>query len=135
MDDYDIFDTIRIEASNAIGLNQDKINELKHKLGELETENKRLKTIVKQTYEPTPNGSKASSKPAEGIRLATRQQIMDAVRELDGENTNFTIAQLVETSKLAESTVARSVKVLRDEGMVRMVGKEGMAPVYRWVGG
>jgi DNA-binding IclR family transcriptional regulator len=60
---------------------------------------------------------------------------MDAVRELDGENTNFTIAQLVETSKLAESTVARSVKVLRDEGMVRMVGKEGMAPVYRWVGG
>jgi hypothetical protein len=112
---------------------------MQYRVNELRAEQRRLRAVIKATHKPEDSPTNSKPKRNAGIRLATRQIVMDAVRELRDEHGNhdFTMVTLKEqiwkSSKLAESSINRAVAVLREEGFVRKIGKEGQAPLYRWV--
>lgn len=139
-EDYNVFTSIRMEAETAIGDIDMQINAIEAEFKQLRAEQKRLRAVIKATQEPTDNGSKPKTTKRSGIRLETRRIVMGAIRGLKDEHGNhdFTMNQLIEEVhkhyKLADSSINRAVVVMRDEGFIRMVGKEGQAPIYRWVG-
>lgn len=133
--DMTVFDSIKIQAEDAMVELDMQIGNLQKDINVLRSEKRRLMSVIKAATDAPSNGRRATTKP-EGIRLATRQKIMDAVRQINANTDgSFTVEDIRLESNLAESTVARAITVLREEGMVRQTGVVGRAPVYKWVGG
>jgi DNA-binding transcriptional ArsR family regulator len=133
-DPHDFFDRITMEAKNELSLIGDRMNEVEHEMNGLRAEQKRLKGVIRAASgEVAANNIKPSK--AVGIRLSTRQTIMDAVRKINGDSQEFTASDLSEAAEIPHSSTLRAISVLREEGMIRKVGMQGMAPMYKWVGG
>lgn len=133
-DEYTVFDNIRIIAQNELSLIQDEINILQIKMNEYRGEQKRLKAVIKATHENTNENPKPRKTAPAGIRDETRKKIVNAVsirRNLGHDE--FTVEDIKLESNMAESTVARGISVLREEGIIRQVGVQGRAPLYKWV--
>lgn len=134
-DEYTVFESIKIQAEDALVELDVQISNLQKDIDVLIAEKRRLLRVIKATIDAPSNGTRAVTKPA-GIRLATRQKIMDAVKQRNNFGKDeFTVEDITLESNLAESTVARAMNVLREEGMIRQVGIQGRAPMYKWVGG
>ena len=135
-----VLSQIRNDAQTEIGVLQDAIDVHQVEINDLKEEQKKLRAVVKAASDKPLNLSSHKQKKSTGIREVTRKKVISLIKSLGSEE--FTIPALTykaahgdnELRDLAESTITRAINVLREEGIVRQIGVEGRAPVYRWVG-
>lgn len=134
----DVFESIIFQASEELGDIEIAIGNLQKEIDSYKEDERRLKRIIAAASKESSNGTKPKPKKQRTMRDSTREKVTTAIRTVTQDGAlDFTIPAIAENMHANghnPSSVNSAVNILREEGSVRLIGRDGMAPVYRWVG-